>query len=38
VLHGGAFLAALALLWWREHAAVFSFKRRPALAATGADA
>lgn len=34
LLHGAAFLAALALLWWREHGAVFRFKRRPA--ATGA--
>jgi len=24
-LHGGAFLLALALIWWRDHATVFSF-------------
>jgi lipopolysaccharide export system permease protein len=32
-LHGGMFLAAMALLWWRDHAAVFHFRRvaaRPA--------
>ena len=29
-LHGGAFLLALALLWWRDHAAVISWRRRPA--------
>jgi len=28
-LHGGAFLLALALLWWRDHAAVISWRRRP---------
>ncbi len=28
VLHGGAFLAALALLWWRDHAAVFHLRLR----------
>ncbi len=38
VLHGGAFLAALALLWWRDHAAVFSLRRRRAPAALGASA
>jgi len=27
-LHGGAFLAALALLWWRDHAAVTNFGLR----------
>ena len=27
VLHGGVFLAALALLWWRDHAAVLHFRR-----------
>ncbi len=26
-LHGGAFLLALALLWWREHAAVWRWRR-----------
>jgi lipopolysaccharide export system permease protein len=26
-LHGGVFLAALALLWWRDHAAVLQFRR-----------
>ena len=26
-LHGGVFLAALALLWWRDHAAVLHFRR-----------
>ncbi len=29
VLHGGAFAAALALLWWREHAAVTRWWQRP---------
>ena len=38
LLHGGTFLSALALLWWRDHAAVFSFKRTPAAAAVGAGA
>lgn len=35
VLHGGVFLLALALLWWRDHAAVLHFRRarqRPATA------
>jgi lipopolysaccharide export system permease protein len=27
-LHGGVFLFAVALLWWRDHAAVFHFRRR----------
>ncbi|MDP2006241.1 MAG: LPS export ABC transporter permease LptF [Rubrivivax sp.] len=27
-LHGTAFLTALAMLWWRDHAAVLSFGRR----------
>ena len=27
VLHGGVFLVALALLWWRDHAAVRQFRR-----------
>jgi lipopolysaccharide export system permease protein len=27
VLHGGVFLAAVALLWWRDHAAVLHFSR-----------
>lgn len=27
VLHGGVFLVALALLWWRDHAAVLHFRR-----------
>ena len=26
VLHGGVFLAALALLWWRDHAAVLGYR------------
>jgi lipopolysaccharide export system permease protein len=26
-LHGGMFLVAMALLWWRDHAAVFHFRR-----------
>ncbi len=26
VLHGGVFLAALALLWWRDHAAVLHYR------------
>jgi len=26
VLHGGVFLAALLLLWWRDHAAVLHFR------------
>jgi lipopolysaccharide export system permease protein len=25
-LHGGVFLLALALLWWRDHAAVLQFR------------
>ena len=25
-LHGGVFLAALALLWWRDHAAVLGYR------------
>jgi lipopolysaccharide export system permease protein len=29
-LHGGVFALALALLWWRDHAAVTGFGRRPA--------
>jgi lipopolysaccharide export system permease protein len=37
-VHGTVFVLALALLWWRSHAAVFSlaglFKRRPAQAQT----
>ncbi len=32
-LHGGAFAAALALLWWRDHAAVMSFGHRARRAA-----
>jgi len=32
-LHGGVFVAALALLWWRDHAAVISFGRRARRAA-----
>ena len=27
-LHGGVFVVALALLWWRDHAAVFSWRTR----------
>jgi lipopolysaccharide export system permease protein len=27
-LHGGVFAIALGLLWWRDHAAVFSLRRR----------
>jgi lipopolysaccharide export system permease protein len=42
LLHGSAFSAALALLWWRDHAAVFSWRRRavpaPAPANAGAAA
>jgi lipopolysaccharide export system permease protein len=30
VLHGSVFLLALALLWWRDHAAVVSWRRRAA--------
>jgi lipopolysaccharide export system permease protein len=30
-LHGGAFLLSLALLWWRDHAAVFSLRPRRAV-------
>jgi lipopolysaccharide export system permease protein len=26
-LHGGMFLVALALMWWRDHAAVLQFRR-----------
>ena len=29
-LHGGAFLLALALLWWRDHASVLRLRRRRA--------
>jgi lipopolysaccharide export system permease protein len=29
-LHGGVFLVALALLWWRDHAAVLQFRRAAA--------
>ncbi len=29
-LHGGAFALALALLWWRDHAAVINWRLRPA--------
>ena len=29
-LHGGVFLSAMALLWWRDHAAVFSWRGRSA--------
>jgi lipopolysaccharide export system permease protein len=35
LLHGGAFALALALLWWRDHAAVFTLwprRRRPVAA------
>ena len=32
VLHGGAFVTALALLWWRDHAAVTRWWVRPAAA------
>ena len=28
IVHGSAFAAALALLWWRDHAAVFRFGLR----------
>jgi lipopolysaccharide export system permease protein len=38
LLHGSAFAAALALLWWRDHAAVFSLRRRAAPAPTPAKA
>ena len=27
-LHGGVFLVAMAMLWWRDHAAVVSWRRR----------
>jgi lipopolysaccharide export system permease protein len=30
VLHGGALAVAWALLWWRDHAAVLHWRRRPA--------
>lgn len=33
-LHGGAFALALALLWWRDHAAVTRLGRRPPRRAT----
>jgi lipopolysaccharide export system permease protein len=33
-LHGVAFALAVALLWWRDHAAVLSFGSRRAPAAT----
>lgn len=32
-LHGGVFVLALALMWWRDHAAVFSWRSRRAAAA-----
>ena len=35
-LHGSAFAVAFSLLWWRDHAAVLSFKRRKPRAATPA--
>jgi len=35
-LHGGAFLLALALLWWRDHAAVLHWRRAAGTGATGA--
>lgn len=39
LLHGGVFLLALGLMWWRDHAAVFSWRRRPAASGpTGATA
>ena len=28
-LHGGVFVVALALLWWRDHSAVWQMRRRP---------
>lgn len=38
-LHGGVFLLALALMWWRDHAAVLSWRRpRASPAAQGAAA
>jgi len=33
VLHGGAFVLALALLWWRDHAAVLNLRPRRAVPA-----
>ena len=33
-LHGAAFAAALALLWWRDHAAVLRWRRRAQRAGT----
>jgi lipopolysaccharide export system permease protein len=35
-LHGAVFALALALLWWRDHAAVFRLRRPRAPAASGA--
>jgi lipopolysaccharide export system permease protein len=32
-LHGGAFLLALALIWWRDHAAVLALRPRRIAAA-----
>jgi lipopolysaccharide export system permease protein len=32
VLHGSVLLVALALLWWRDHAAVLHFRRSAARA------
>jgi lipopolysaccharide export system permease protein len=32
-LHGGAFLLSMALLWWRDHAAVLSLGPRRAVPA-----
>jgi lipopolysaccharide export system permease protein len=39
-LHGGMFVFAVSLLWWREHATVFRLwrQRAPAAAASGAAA
>ena len=38
LLHGGVFLLGLALMWWRDHAAVFRWPRPPAVAAAGGPA
>ena len=29
VLHGGVFVLAVALMWWRDHAAVWRWQRAP---------
>ena len=38
LLHGSAFAASLALLWWRDHAAVLHWRRRATAATAHAGA